>query len=253
MVVAVACKALISPEPYRSSKLLDEEDCRSVLESQRFTQFADEVAQLQKPVYEGDYQWDSTAVGRWETLAKTLPAMVTRGSIVVERGRPHFKGPPLVECPRCNTQLTHEAATLTFRHAPAATQVQRVEAWVCSCGEFYVPGEIAREAYLRAFGRDRYPLRGSVVRYDQPTEPVAERPSLMTFRIMADVKDDRRAVLTLPPEVPTGQVELVVSVEAPARSGRNKWPCQAGSYRKTEFWMAPDFDAPLDEFKEYME
>ena len=31
------------------------------------------------------------------------------------------------------------------------------------------------------------------------------------------------------------------------------WPCKAGSYRKTEFWMAPDFDAPLDEFKEYME
>jgi antitoxin (DNA-binding transcriptional repressor) of toxin-antitoxin stability system len=31
------------------------------------------------------------------------------------------------------------------------------------------------------------------------------------------------------------------------------WPCQAGSYRKAEFWMAPDFDAPLDDFKEYME
>ena len=24
-------------------------------------------------------------------------------------------------------------------------------------------------------------------------------------------------------------------------------------YRKEEFWMAPDFDAPLDDFKEYME
>jgi len=31
------------------------------------------------------------------------------------------------------------------------------------------------------------------------------------------------------------------------------WPCQAGSYRKSEFWMAPDFDAPLDDFKDYME
>jgi len=34
---------------------------------------------------------------------------------------------------------------------------------------------------------------------------------------------------------------------------RTSWPCKAGSYRKADFWMAPDFDAPLDEFKEYME
>jgi prevent-host-death family protein len=37
------------------------------------------------------------------------------------------------------------------------------------------------------------------------------------------------------------------------KADRTSWPCQAGSYRKTEFWMAPDFDAPLDDFKEYME
>jgi prevent-host-death family protein len=30
-------------------------------------------------------------------------------------------------------------------------------------------------------------------------------------------------------------------------------PCKAGSYRKDEFWMAADFNAPLEEFKEYME
>jgi antitoxin (DNA-binding transcriptional repressor) of toxin-antitoxin stability system len=29
-------------------------------------------------------------------------------------------------------------------------------------------------------------------------------------------------------------------------------PCQAGS-AKGKIWMAPDFDAPLEEFKEYME
>lgn len=34
---------------------------------------------------------------------------------------------------------------------------------------------------------------------------------------------------------------------------RTSWPCKAGSYKKADFWMAPDFDAPLDEFKEYME
>jgi antitoxin (DNA-binding transcriptional repressor) of toxin-antitoxin stability system len=31
------------------------------------------------------------------------------------------------------------------------------------------------------------------------------------------------------------------------------WPCEPGCYRKAEFWMAPDFDKPLEDFREYME
>lgn len=34
------------------------------------------------------------------------------------------------------------------------------------------------------------------------------------------------------------------------KAERTTWPCQAGSYRKAEFWMAPDFDAPLEDFQE---
>jgi antitoxin (DNA-binding transcriptional repressor) of toxin-antitoxin stability system len=30
-------------------------------------------------------------------------------------------------------------------------------------------------------------------------------------------------------------------------------PCQAGTAKDRKFWMAPDFNAPLDDFKEYME
>ena len=37
------------------------------------------------------------------------------------------------------------------------------------------------------------------------------------------------------------------------RAVRTSWPCKAGSARDTNHWMAPDFDAPLDDFKEYME
>lgn len=33
---------------------------------------------------------------------------------------------------------------------------------------------------------------------------------------------------------------------------KQQWPCKAGS-AKGKIWMAPDFDAPLEEFKEYME
>lgn len=52
---------------------------------------------------------------------------------------------------------------------------------------------------------------------------------MITFRMTADVTDDRRIVLTLPPEVPTGQAELVVTVESPtpenqqSRTGLPDW------------------------------
>jgi len=36
------------------------------------------------------------------------------------------------------------------------------------------------------------------------------------------------------------------------KAERNSWPCKAGS-AKGKIRMAPDFDAPLEEFKEYME
>jgi antitoxin (DNA-binding transcriptional repressor) of toxin-antitoxin stability system len=37
------------------------------------------------------------------------------------------------------------------------------------------------------------------------------------------------------------------------RTPRNQWPCKAGSAKDTKHWMAPDFNAPLDVFREYME
>lgn len=39
---------------------------------------------------------------------------------------------------------------------------------------------------------------------------------MITFRVSADVQNDHRIVLTLPPEVPTGQAELVISVRSEA-------------------------------------
>lgn len=39
-----------------------------------------------------------------------------------------------------------------------------------------------------------------------------------------------------------------------ARTGpKTQWPCKAGTAKDKVHWMAPDFDAPLDEFREYME
>ncbi len=37
------------------------------------------------------------------------------------------------------------------------------------------------------------------------------------------------------------------------RSRLQQWPCKAGSAKDTTHWMEPDFDAPLEDFREYME
>ena len=42
---------------------------------------------------------------------------------------------------------------------------------------------------------------------------------MITLHMTADVTDDRRVVLTLPPEVPTGPADLVVTVESPNGTG----------------------------------
>ena len=39
---------------------------------------------------------------------------------------------------------------------------------------------------------------------------------MITFQITTDVKEDRRVTLILPPEVPTGQTKLVVTVASSA-------------------------------------
>lgn len=52
--------------------------------------------------------------------------------------------------------------------------------------------------------------------------------------------------------------ELVLTAEGEpiaivTRPPRTSWPCQPGTAKGTKHWMAPDFDAPLEDFAEYME
>lgn len=63
------------------------------------------------------------------------------------------------------------------------------------------------------------------------------------------------------PEIVAGMTpgdELVLTsdgqpVAIVTRPPHTSWPCQPGSAKDRSFWMAPDFDAPLDDFAEYME
>lgn len=34
---------------------------------------------------------------------------------------------------------------------------------------------------------------------------------------------------------------------------RTTWPCKAGTAKDKILWIAPDFDAPLEDFEEYMD
>ena len=69
--------------------------------------------------------------------------------------------------------------------------------------------------------------------------------------------DDAKAHL---PEIIAGlnagqQLVIVQNGEPVAMLTRNRpkqWPCKAGSAKHTTHWMAPDFDAPLEDFHEYM-
>lgn len=54
-----------------------------------------------------------------------------------------------------------------------------------------------------------------------------------------------------------GEELILTSAETPeaivTKPSRTSWPCQPGSAKDTKHWMAPDFDALLEDFQEYME
>ena len=55
---------------------------------------------------------------------------------------------------------------------------------------------------------------------------------------------------------PSHEITIVSGGEPIAtlrRRARTSWPCQPGTAKETKHWLAPDFDAPLDDFQEYME
>jgi hypothetical protein len=72
---------------------------------------------------------------------------------------------------------------------------------------------------------------------------------MITIEETIVVDADGHAIVTLPPSVKPGPHRAVLQVEEAPAAMRPapKAGCLKG------FWMAPDFDAPLEEFREYME
>jgi antitoxin (DNA-binding transcriptional repressor) of toxin-antitoxin stability system len=69
------------------------------------------------------------------------------------------------------------------------------------------------------------------------------------------------AALSHLPQLVAGMVpgeELVLTTDGKpvavvTRPALTSWPSQPGTAKDRSFWMAPDFDAPLEDFAEYME
>jgi hypothetical protein len=61
---------------------------------------------------------------------------------------------------------------------------------------------------------------------------------MITVRISADIHEDRRVVLTLPPEVPIGPSELIVSVAAKqeTESTRSSFSLADWAEQNAEHW-----------------
>lgn len=106
---------------------------------------------LETSITSGEEACSSIAGGSLDRLVRQLPDPHVKGSLIYSQGKVHFKGAAVDRCPRCGKTPKWLPTTLTFRHAPVATQVQTTQGWVCECGEKYVPGMLAKEAHQRAF------------------------------------------------------------------------------------------------------
>ena len=74
---------------------------------------------------------------------------------------------------------------------------------------------------------------------------------MSTITTILEANADGTLHLPLPEELRHGKIRITATMqpaaEGPPRAKAGLWSGRQG------FWMAPDFDEPLDEFREYME
>ena len=70
----------------------------------------------------------------------------------------------------------------------------------------------------------------------------------MTITQTVDVPASRRLTIEVPREIPPGQVILTFTPKAAEQDKKEReFGCVKGDY-----WMAEDFNAPLEDLKDYM-
>ena len=71
----------------------------------------------------------------------------------------------------------------------------------------------------------------------------------MIFTQTFNVPADRRVTLEIPREIPTEQVILTITPKTAVQEQKKE---RIPGCVKGQVWMADDFDAPLEDFKDYM-
>jgi hypothetical protein len=74
----------------------------------------------------------------------------------------------------------------------------------------------------------------------------------MIIEQIVTVPLSHRLVIDVPHEIPAGSVVLTFTPKDMAEQGRKKTRVFGYAREKGEYWMAEDFDAPLDDFKDYL-
>jgi len=71
----------------------------------------------------------------------------------------------------------------------------------------------------------------------------------MSITQTVEIPVSHRLTIDVPPEVPAGQADITYTYQASVTEQKKKreFGCVKGDY-----WMADDFNAPLDDFKDYM-
>jgi hypothetical protein len=74
----------------------------------------------------------------------------------------------------------------------------------------------------------------------------------MIIEQTVNVPPSHRLVIDVPHEVPAGSVVLTFTPKEAAGQEWKKARVFGYAKGKGEYWMAEDFDAPLEDFKDYM-
>jgi hypothetical protein len=74
----------------------------------------------------------------------------------------------------------------------------------------------------------------------------------MVIEQIVTVPPSHRLIIDVPPEIPAGSVVLTFTPKEAAEREGKKTRVFGYAKGKGEYWMAEDFDAPLDDFKDYM-
>ncbi len=110
-----------------------------------------DIVDLRPAASEDDHLWDMAGAFGSDRIAATLPAVVTRGSMLVKDGVVHRKAPRAYRCPACGGELTRTETILRFVYAPAESAAQAVPGYLCECGEAWPDPEAASKAHRAAF------------------------------------------------------------------------------------------------------